>query len=1131
MLGVSMNAQTWTGSDPAEGTFFLYNVGAQKFINVGDKSAGWGTNAYLTADYGLDFIFEAKDGAYTLNSNVSNGDDSHYLNTELWCDQGATPWTFTKADRTDINAYTIKNGDKYIVANAAGNDVEYTALSDTERDQWQIIGRADILANLNANTALGVKRTVATFFISDPDFGRNDLRMSPDKKVWTYNVEGGNKTIPGRDLNLGGTGNAKNYGCEFWNNTFDIHQDLTDLPNGIYEFEIYGYGTNGTTYIYATTTEGTTEKVFKNQTGAANFQTALDNIDDYGGNVTGLFQVTDGKLTIGVKRETNSNKDWCVIDQARLYFYGNYTFAEAYGADLKVLIDEAKAIESPSAPLTSAISAAETALSSGSSDQSVYSSAKELLDAAIGYDTAIKAANAIDKSQPMATADYNALEAAITTYGSLSSSDKDEIETAKDALETAVANANKSIKGYAGAPQYFAKMKKVLDNTNVYTQEAYDNYYGTWLADYNDKKLSADDAVKLTESLAYSTGWHSSNNIDDILLSTWTIGGEQAKNYDKALYINTWSVEGDTDGSEFYAPFFEYWTGDDNSLGANTIQTTITGLKPNAKYSLTMRARVRQTNNKTKIANGITMKVGEGDAVDISAGAQYNGGVFYIGNFSAVGLTDSEGTLTGTITVAENSNISWLSYYDVKYTEGEDLSAYVADYEFALNNVNTVLTNDVQYAAMQGDLSAAATTYATVDKNDKAALIAAKEALEGALAAYNAVVGPLKGNDISKWTTTGNNGEFVVNTWSGEGNTDGSNMKTPFTQNWIGKGTNLTDATMSYTVEGLTAGYYKVSALVRTLNEAGGATPAGSFIFANDAIERAYNGTACTNGVYDNPIVYGLVGADGKLTIGIKVIKANFNWVSWKNFVYEYVGTNLTSEIADNLIEEKATVENNKAVDAAQTAAIDALKSTSSDANYIAAGKAIEAAYKAEFAEESVEVSSDGYATYVSQHNLDFSATDIKAYTAKVDGSKVVLTKIDKVPAKTPVVLYCEGGKTQDIPAAATTDTPEESDLVAGKDAAVATTDGDYTNYILNNVSGIGFYRANDQFVAADRAYLHVKKTEGARLEIVFAGEATGINTVKAVADGEAIYNLNGQRVKSAKKGLYIVGGKKVMVK
>ena len=179
---------------------------------------------------------------------------------------------------------------------------------------------------------------------------------------------------------------------------------------------------------------------------------------------------------------------------------------------------------------------------------------------------------------------------------------------------------------------------------------------------------------------------------------------------------------------------------------------------------------------------------------------------------------------------------------------------------------------------------------------------------------------------------------------------------------------------------------------------------------------------------------------------------------------------------------------------------------------------------------ESITVTSGGYATFVGDYDLDFTSTDIKAYTAKVDGNKVVLTSINKVAAGTPVVLYYEGGKTEEIPFAATTDTPAASDLVAGNGDAVATSDGDYTNYILNNVSDIGFYKAAGQTVAKEHAYLHVAATSEARLQIVFDG-ATAISEVKSIGKGEAVYNLSGQRVNSPKKGLYIIGGKKAVLK
>ena len=158
----------------------------------------------------------------------------------------------------------------------------------------------------------------------------------------------------------------------------------------------------------------------------------------------------------------------------------------------------------------------------------------------------------------------------------------------------------------------------------------------------------------------------------------------------------------------------------------------------------------------------------------------------------------------------------------------------------------------------------------------------------------------------------------------------------------------------------------------------------------------------------------------------------------------------------------------------------------------------------------SVTVTAAGYATYVnSDYDLDFSATSIEAYKVKVSSKGVAtLTKVDNVPAGTPVLLYKDGGAEEDIPVMTGAAAVTENDLVAGTGAAVATTDGEYTNMILNNVSGIGFYFANGQEVAANRAYLHIATdlapAATARMAMFFAGSVTGVENVEAAAEAKA---------------------------
>jgi len=188
-----------------------------------------------------------------------------------------------------------------------------------------------------------------------------------------------------------------------------------------------------------------------------------------------------------------------------------------------------------------------------------------------------------------------------------------------------------------------------------------------------------------------------------------------------------------------------------------------------------------------------------------------------------------------------------------------------------------------------------------------------------------------------------------------------------------------------------------------------------------------------------------------------------------------------------------------------------------------------------------VTVTPAGYATYVSGNNLDFTSTAIKAYTAKVNGASksVVLTQINKVPAGTPVILYKEGGATENVPVATTTDTPAENDLIAGTGAAVATDGGaGKINYILNNVSGIGFYKAAGQTVAANRAYLQTTvDAAAARMTMIFEDDdVTSISEELRVKSEEfapaaEFYDLQGRKVAQPQKGLYIVNGKKVVLK
>ena len=188
---------------------------------------------------------------------------------------------------------------------------------------------------------------------------------------------------------------------------------------------------------------------------------------------------------------------------------------------------------------------------------------------------------------------------------------------------------------------------------------------------------------------------------------------------------------------------------------------------------------------------------------------------------------------------------------------------------------------------------------------------------------------------------------------------------------------------------------------------------------------------------------------------------------------------------------------------------------------------------------EAVKVTSAGYATYVSANALDFTGKGIKAYIAKADGTTgVMFTQVEKVPANTGVLLYKDGGTTEEIPVlTGAAENVTGNVFKRGTGAAVASVEGDLHNYILNNVGGVvGFYKAYNQMVATNRAYIQIDENSTpvkGFIALPGSDEATGINAIDngQLTMDNAIYDLSGRRVAKPTRGLYIVNGKKVLVK
>lgn len=177
----------------------------------------------------------------------------------------------------------------------------------------------------------------------------------------------------------------------------------------------------------------------------------------------------------------------------------------------------------------------------------------------------------------------------------------------------------------------------------------------------------------------------------------------------------------------------------------------------------------------------------------------------------------------------------------------------------------------------------------------------------------------------------------------------------------------------------------------------------------------------------------------------------------------------------------------------------------------------------------SLTITPAGYATYCSPYALNFEGTGLTAYTASLSGSEVSFTAVTDVPANTGVLLKGPAG-TYQIPIIASSTSYVTSALVGVTETKVVNGAGIFV--LMNGEKGVGFYKttAESFTVGANTAYIPAALPSTTRNFIAF-DETTAIKAIESKQQSGEIYNLAGQRVKSAKKGLYIIDGKKVVIK
>lgn len=181
---------------------------------------------------------------------------------------------------------------------------------------------------------------------------------------------------------------------------------------------------------------------------------------------------------------------------------------------------------------------------------------------------------------------------------------------------------------------------------------------------------------------------------------------------------------------------------------------------------------------------------------------------------------------------------------------------------------------------------------------------------------------------------------------------------------------------------------------------------------------------------------------------------------------------------------------------------------------------------------ETLTTSAGGYATYSADYAVNYSELGLTAYTLTVDETNKTVTAkafTGVVPAGGAVLVKGDASKAYTLTPATT-----EGDATFATDLKTGATKADGTQYGFTSKSGTPAFAqvVSGQDIPAKKGYIVLNGASAAKYSICFDDEATGIHTIEAAsAANAAMYNLAGQRVDKAYKGIVIVNGKKYLNK
>ena len=263
--------------------------------------------------------------------------------------------------------------------------------------------------------------------------------------------------------------------------------------------------------------------------------------------------------------------------------------------------------------------------------------------------------------------------------------------------------------------------------------------------------------------------------------------------------------------------------------------------------------------------------------------------------------------------------------------------------------------------------------------------------------------------------------------------------------------------------------------------------------------------------------------------------------------VLEELITN-AEELADNIEDAdikgalQAAIDDAKAVDQNANATVEEVAAATNDLfeAMLTAQAALDALKK------EVTVPAGSYVTMFldKKRAMETAVEGVKLYTitaVDVANKQVVLSgELTVIDSQTPFIIANEGNADADIVLAVAVGTPTQVTVAPefkGTLVEKTFTDEDVTDADYYTLHGSNFVWTPDAGVlGANKCWIELPKSGDApapSLAIVGGEGTTGINSLTpALSEGEGVYyDLSGRRVAQPTKGLYIINGKKVVLK